>query len=122
MNKIRAALTGINGWVPEYRLNNDELATMVDTTDEWIMQRIGIKERRILKGEGLGSSHMGANAVKGLLEKTGTSPDEIDLLINATVTPDMLFPATANIISDKVGIKNARPKPRPGFPRQIHCN
>ncbi|MBA7694932.1 3-oxoacyl-[acyl-carrier-protein] synthase 3 protein 1 [subsurface metagenome] len=107
MNKIRAALMGINGWVPEYRLNNDEIATMVDTTDEWIMQRIGIKERRILKGEGLGSSHMGANAVKGLLEKTGTSPNEIDLLINATVTPDMLFPATANIISDKVGIKNA---------------
>jgi 3-oxoacyl-[acyl-carrier-protein] synthase-3 len=79
MKKIRAAITGINGWVPEYRLNNDELATMVDTTDEWIMQRIGIKERRILKGEGLGSSHMGANAVKGLLEKTGTSPNEMEI-------------------------------------------
>jgi len=107
MKRVRAAITGVNGWVPDYILKNSELATMVDTTDEWIMQRIGIKERRILKGEGLGSSHMGANAVKGLLEKTGTSPDEIDLLINATVTPDMLFPATANIISDKVGIKRA---------------
>lgn len=107
MKKINAVITGVNGWVPEYRLTNDELATMVDTSDEWIMQRIGIKERRILKGEGMGSSHMGAKAVKGLLEKTGTSPDEIDLLINSTVTPDMLFPATANIISDKVGIKNA---------------
>ncbi len=107
MGKLRAAITGIYGWVPEYRLTNDELATMVDTSDEWIMQRVGIKERRILKGEGQGASVLGANAVKGLLEKTGTSPDEIDLLICTTVTPDMLFPATANIISDKVGIKNA---------------
>jgi len=107
MGEIRAAITGVNGWVPEYRLTNDELATMVDTSDEWIMQRVGIKERRILKGEGLGSSYMGAKAVKGLLEKTGTSPGEIDLLINSTVTPDMLFPATANIISDKFRIKNA---------------
>ena len=80
---------------------------MVDTSDEWIMQRVGIKERRILKGENQGTSVMGANAVEGLLEKTGTSPDEIDLLVCATVTPDMLFPATANIICDKVGIKNA---------------
>jgi 3-oxoacyl-[acyl-carrier-protein] synthase III len=107
MEKIRAAITGINGWVPEYRLNNHELSQMVDTSDEWIMQRVGIKERRILKGEGLGSSDMGEMAVKGLLEKTGTSPDEIGLLICATVTPDMMFPATANIISDKTGIKNA---------------
>lgn len=107
MKKIRAAITGINAWVPEYRLTNDELATMVDTTDEWIMQRVGISERRILKGENMGSSILGKNAVLGLLEKTGTSPDEIDLLICATVTPDMTFPATANIISDKVGIKNA---------------
>jgi 3-oxoacyl-[acyl-carrier-protein] synthase-3 len=107
MEKLRAAITGINAWVPEYRLTNQELSKMVDTSDEWIMQRVGIKERRILKGEGLGTSDMGEQAVKGLLEKTKTSPEEIDLLICATVTPDMSFPATANIISDKVGIKNA---------------
>jgi len=107
MEKIRAAITGINAWVPEYRLTNQELSKMVDTSDEWIMQRVGIKERRILKGDGLGSSDLGEMAVKGLLEKTGTSPDEIDLLICTTVTPDMFFPATANIISDKAGIKNA---------------
>jgi len=107
MGKIRAAITGINAWVPEYRLTNDELATMVDTSDEWIMQRVGIKERRILKGEGKATSDLGEQAVRGLLEKTGTSPDEIELLICATVTPDMLFPATANIISDKVGINKA---------------
>ncbi len=107
MGKIRAAITGINAWVPEYRLTNHELSKMVDTSDEWIMQRVGIKERRILKGEGLGSSDLGAKAVKGLLAKTNTSPEEVDLLICATITPDMFFPATANIISDKVGIKNA---------------
>jgi 3-oxoacyl-[acyl-carrier-protein] synthase-3 len=107
MNKVRAAITGINAWVPEYRLTNHELSRMVDTSDEWIMQRVGIKERRILKGEGLGSSDLGEMAVRGLLEKTGTSPEEVDLLICATITPDMAFPATANIISDKTGIKNA---------------
>jgi len=107
MTKIRAAITGINGWVPEYRLTNQELSTMVETTDEWIMQRVGIKERRILKGEGKATSDLGEQAVRGLLEKTNTSPDEIDLLICATITPDMFFPATANIISDKVGITNA---------------
>lgn len=107
MEKIRAAITGINAWVPEYKLTNQELSKMVDTSDEWIMQRVGIKERRILKGEGLGSSELGYQAVKGLLEKTGTLPQEIDLLICATVTPDMFFPATANIISDRAGIKNA---------------
>lgn len=107
MEKINAAITGINGWVPEYRLTNHELAKMVETSDEWIMQRIGIKERRILKGDGRGSSYMGARAVKGLLEKTNTSPDEVDLLVCATISPDRMFPATANIISDKVGIKNA---------------
>ncbi len=107
MEKIRAAIKGIHAWVPEYRLTNHELSKMVDTSDEWIMQRVGIKERRILKGEGLGSSDLGEKAVKGLLEKTGTSPEEVDLLICATITPDMFFPATANIISDKVGIKNA---------------
>ena len=107
MEKIRAAVTGINAWVPEYILDNHELSRMVDTSDEWIMQRVGIKERRILKGEGLGTSDMGEPAVRGLLEKTNTKPEEIDLLICATITPDMLFPATANIICDKVGIKNA---------------
>ncbi len=107
MGKVRAAITGIHAWVPEYRLTNQELSEMVDTSDEWIMQRVGIKERRILKGEGLGSSDLGEKAVIGLLEKTKTSPDEIDLLICSTVTPDMAFPATANIISDKAGIKNA---------------
>ena len=107
MTKIRAAITGIHSWVPEYRLTNSELSRMVDTSDEWIMQRVGIKERRILKGEGLGTSDLGANAVAGLLEKTKTSPDEIELVICATVTPDMFFPATANIISEKAGIKNA---------------
>lgn len=107
MTKIRAAVTGINGWVPEYRLTNQELSTMVDTSDEWIMQRVGIKERRILKGEDKASSDLGEQAVRGLLAKTGTAPEEVDLLICATITPDMFFPATANIISDKVGIKNA---------------
>jgi len=107
MEKIRAAITGIHAGVPEYRLTNQELSKMVDTSDEWIMQRVGIRERRILKGEGLGSSDLGEMSVKGLLEKTSTTPDEIDLLICSTVTPDMAFPATANIISDKVGIKNA---------------
>ncbi len=107
MTKIRAAITSINGWVPDYILTNDELSKMVDTSDEWIITRTGIKERHILKGNGKGTSDLGAEAVKGLLEKTGTSPDEIDLLICATVTPDMQFPATANIISYKTGLKNA---------------
>jgi 3-oxoacyl-[acyl-carrier-protein] synthase-3 len=107
MGKIRAAITGIHAWVPEYRLTNSELSRMVDTSDEWIMQRVGIKERRIQKEEGLGTSDIAEHAVRGLLEKTNTSPDEVDLLICATITPDMPFPATANIISDKVGIRNA---------------
>jgi len=105
MSKIAAGITGIHGWVPEYRLTNDELSTMVETTDEWIMQRIGIKERRILK-EGA-TSDMGARAVEGLLAKTGTSPDEIDLLICATITSDYNFPSTANLITHKAGIKGA---------------
>jgi 3-oxoacyl-[acyl-carrier-protein] synthase-3 len=107
MEKIRAAITGINAWVPEYKLTNQELSKMVDTSDEWIMQRVGIKERRILKGEGLGSSDLGEQAVRGLLLKTNTAPEDVDLMICSTVTPDMMFPATANIISDKCGIKNA---------------
>ena len=107
MGKTRAVITGVNGYVPDYVLTNKELETIVDTTDEWITSRTGIKERRILKGEDQGTSVLGAGAVKGLLEKTNTSPEEVDLLICATTTPDMLFPATANIISDAVGIKNA---------------
>lgn len=107
MAKITAAITGVGGYVPEYVLTNNELSRMVDTSDEWIMTRIGIKERRILQGEGLGTSDMAAKAVQQLLKKTNTSPEEIDMLICGIVTPDMQFPATANIISDKVGIKNA---------------
>jgi 3-oxoacyl-[acyl-carrier-protein] synthase-3 len=107
MEKITAAITCVSGYVPEYRLTNKILETMVDTNDEWIKSRTGVSERRILKGEGLATSDMGAEAVKNILEKKGISPDEIDCVICATVTPDMLFPSTANIISDKVGIKNA---------------
>ncbi len=107
MSKVTAAITGVHAWLPEYRLTNAELERMVDTTEEWIISRTGISERRILRGEGLGTSDMADKAVLGLLEKTGTKPEEIDLLICATVTPDMQFPATANIICDKVGIKNA---------------
>lgn len=106
MTQIRASITGIQGYVPDYILTNAELETMVATNDEWIVSRTGIKERRILKGEGLGSSHMGAEAVKGLLAKTNTAPNEIDLLICATTTPDFIFPCTANLICDMVGIKN----------------
>ena len=105
MSKITAAITGVQGYVPDYVLSNEELAKIVDTTDEWITSRTGIKERRIQK-EGA-SSDMAAEAVKGLLEKTGTNPDEVDLVILATVTPDYTFPATANVLCDKVGIKNA---------------
>ena len=107
MTQIRAAIKGIEAYLPDYVLTNKELETMVETTDEWIFTRTGIKERRILKGEGLGTSDMAAEAVKKLLKKTNTSPDEIDLVICSTVTPDMQFPATANVVSDKVGIKNA---------------
>ncbi len=107
MTKIRAAITGIGGYVPDYILTNEELSKMVDTSDEWIMQRIGIKERRILKGEGKGASDLGVKAVEELLFKTKTKPEEIQLVICATITPDYPFPATANIISDKAGLKNA---------------
>jgi len=107
MERPNAVITGIGSYVPEYILTNEELSQMVDTTDEWIMTRIGIKERRILKGEDQGSSELGAKAVKNLLEKTNTSVDEVDLLLCATVTPDMHFPANANIISDKLGITKA---------------
>ncbi|MDA3944122.1 MAG: ketoacyl-ACP synthase III [Bacteroidetes bacterium] len=107
MAKIHAAVTGIHAWVPEYILTNKELKKMVDTTDEWITSRTGIKERHILRGVEQGTSVLGTQAVNGLLEKTGTKPEGIDMLICATVTPDMQFPATANIISHNCGIKNA---------------
>jgi 3-oxoacyl-[acyl-carrier-protein] synthase-3 len=107
MDKILAAITGIGAFLPEYRLTNEELSTLVETSDEWIMQRIGIKERRILKEDGLATSDMGTAAIKELLEKTGTKPEEIDLLICATITPDNPLPATANIISFKAGLINA---------------
>ncbi|MFR9522900.1 MAG: 3-oxoacyl-ACP synthase, partial [Rikenellaceae bacterium] len=94
--KTIAAITGLGSYLPDYLLTNDELSRMVDTTDEWIMTRIGIKTRHILKGEGLGTSYMGARAVANLLKKTNTNPLDIDLIICATVTPDMLFPSTAN--------------------------
>lgn len=106
MTKLRAAITGVGGHVPDYVLTNEELSTMVDTTDEWIMTRTGIKERRILKGD-KGTSDMAAKAVKQLLEKTNTDPLDVDLIIVATVTPDYFFPTTANLVADKTGCKNA---------------
>lgn len=105
--KITAAITGVGAYVPDYVLTNAELEKLVDTTDEWITSRTGIKERRILKGKDQGTSVMGIGAVKQLLEKTGTDPKDVDLLICATVTPDLLFPATANIISHGCGITKA---------------
>lgn len=100
---IRAAIAGVHGYVPDYVLTNAELEKMVDTTDEWITTRTGIQERRILKGENKGSSVMGIEAVKGLLEKTDTDPRDIDLIICATITPDMITPATGNIIAHAIG-------------------
>ena len=107
MKKTTAAITGIHGYVPEYILTNKELEKKVDTNDEWITSRTGIKERRILKGEGQGASVLGIHAVKGLLNKTNIAAEDVDLIICATATPDMLFPATACIIADKVGASNA---------------
>ncbi len=105
--EIRAAITGVGAYLPEYKLTNEELSTIVDTSDEWIMQRIGIKERRILKEEGKATSDMAAAAIEELLRKTNTPASEVDMLICATITPDMPFPATANIIAHKTGICNA---------------
>ena len=107
MSKKLAAITGVHGYVPDYVLTNQELETMVETNDEWIQSRTGIKERRILKKEGWAASDMGVEMVKGLLEKTNTHPDEIELVICATITGDRVFPDTANTIADKAGIKNA---------------
>ena len=107
MEKINAAITGVGGYVPDYVLTNDELSRMVDTTDEWIMTRIGVKERRILNEEGLGTSYMARKAAKQLMQKTGVNPDEIDAVIVCTTTPDYHFPSTASILCDKLGLKNA---------------
>ncbi len=106
MEKITAAITAVGGYVPEYVLTNEELETIVDTTDEWITTRTGIKERRILKGE-LGTSHMGIRAVQNLMSKHDLNPQDVELLICATTTPDMQFPATANIIAAECGFTNA---------------
>ncbi|MBL0053484.1 MAG: ketoacyl-ACP synthase III [Bacteroidetes bacterium] len=107
MQKIMAAITAVNGWVPPDVLTNKALETMVETTDEWILSRTGIKERHILKGADMGTSEIGVNAINGLLAKRGISAMDIDMILCATTTPDMQFPATANIISDKIGAKNA---------------
>ena len=107
MEKINAVITGVGGYVPDYVLTNDELSRMVDTTDEWIMTRIGVKESRILNEEGLGTSYMARKAAKQLVQKTGVNPDDIDAVIVCTTTPDYHFPSTASILCDKLGLKNA---------------
>jgi 3-oxoacyl-[acyl-carrier-protein] synthase-3 len=117
MSKITAAITAVNGYVPDYILTNAELSTMVDTNDEWITTRTGIKERRILKGEGLGTSDLAVPAVLGLLKKRGIGAEEIDLIIFCTTTPDMPFPATANSFAHKIGAINAW-----GFDMQAACS
>ncbi|MCE2732271.1 MAG: ketoacyl-ACP synthase III [Cyclobacteriaceae bacterium] len=107
MTNIRAAITGVGGYVPEYILTNKELEKLVDTTDEWITSRTGIKERRILKGENMGTSYMGTQAALEIIKKNNIDPKEIDLVICATITPDMPFPATANLIATEIGAVNA---------------
>ena len=107
MEKLNAVVTGVGGYVPDYILTNEELSKMVDTNDEWIMTRIGVKERRILNEEGLGTSYMARKAVKQLMQRTGANPDDVDLVIVATSTPDYHFPSVASILCDKLGLKNA---------------
>ena len=107
MGKINAVITGVGGYVPDYILNNEELSRMFDTTDEWITTRVGIKERRILTEEGLGTSYLARKAAKQLIQKTGVDPDTIDALIVTTTTPDYKFPSTASIVLGKLGLKNA---------------
>lgn len=114
---IRAAITGVGAFVPDDILTNDELAQMVDTNDEWIMTRVGIKERRVLKGEGLGTSYMGAKALSQVLEKTKTKPEDVEVIIFATTTPDFGFPSTAALTAEACGIKNAL-----GFDVQAACS
>ncbi|RZK39406.1 MAG: ketoacyl-ACP synthase III [Pedobacter sp.] len=117
MNKIHAAITAVNGYVPDYIMTNKELETIVDTSDEWITTRTGIRERRILKGEGLGTSDMAVEAVNGLLKKRGIGAEEIELIIFCTTTPDFPFPASANVLADKIGAKNAW-----GYDLQAACS
>lgn len=117
MSKIHAAITAVHGYVPDYILTNKELETMVDTNDEWIVTRTGIRERRILKDPTKATSDLALPAVNGLLEKRGISAEDIDLIIFCTSTPDMLFPATANILADKIGAKKAW-----GFDLQAACS
>ena len=107
MEKINAVITGVGGYVPEYVLTNEELSRMVDTNDEWIMTRIGVKERRILNEEGLGTSYLARKAAKQLMQRTASDPNDIDAVIVATTTPDYHFPSTASILCDKLGLKNA---------------
>lgn len=107
MSGIKAAITGIHSWTPDYVLTNAELETIMDTTDEWITTRTGIKERRLLKEPNTGTSYLATKAAEGLLAKTGTKPEEIEFVILATATPDMLFPATANLVTGNLGMVNA---------------
>ena len=107
MSKIHAVITGVGGYVPDYILNNQELSTMMDTNDEWITTRVGIKERRILKKKNAGTSYMAAKAIKDLFDKTGTKPEDIDLVICGTTTPDHIYPSCASMAAEKAGIKNA---------------
>lgn len=107
MSKIHAVITGVGGYVPEYILNNHELSAMMDTSDEWITTRVGIKERRILKEPNTGTSYMAAKAAEELFAKTGTKPEDIDLVIVGTTTPDYIFPSCAAMITERLGIKNA---------------
>ncbi len=115
--KINAAITAVGGYVPETRLTNFDLEKMVETNDEWIRTRTGIEERRILKEPGKASSDLAVPVIHQLCEKRGISPEEIECIICATVTPDMVFPATANIIADKSGAKNAW-----GFDLEAACS
>lgn len=107
MEKLNAVVTGVAGYVPDYILTNDEISNMVDTNDEWIMTRIGVRQRHILNEEGLGTSYMARKAAKALLRKTNTNPDDVDLVIVATTTPDYKFPSTSSILCDKLELKNA---------------
>nr|WP_197027643.1 beta-ketoacyl-ACP synthase III [Prevotella sp. 10(H)] len=117
MIMIQAAITAVGAYIPEDILTNEDLAKIVDTTDEWIMTRVGIKERHVLKGEGKGTSSMGAEAVKQILEKTNTKPEEVEVIIFATTTPDFIFPSTAAMTAEACGIKNAL-----GFDIQAACS
>lgn len=107
MSKIHAVITGVGGYVPDYILTNQELSTMMDTSDEWITTRVGIKERRILKEPNTGTSYMAAKAAEDLFSKTGTKPEEIDLILIATTTADHVFPSCAAMTAERLGIKNA---------------